>query len=55
MCVVRLTQLNALLSPSDMTRGAVCHRFEDIPEVIDDSLPGPVHDPLCDQDVILEM
>jgi hypothetical protein len=34
-------------------------RFEDIPEVIDDSLPGPVHDSLSDslvdQDVILEM
>lgn len=34
-------------------------RFEDIPEVIDDSLPGPMHDSLSDsfvdQDVILEM
>ena len=35
------------------------YRFEDIPEVIDDSLPGPMHDSLSDsfvdQDVILEM
>ncbi|XP_021933769.1 transmembrane protein 72 isoform X2 [Zootermopsis nevadensis] len=34
-------------------------RFEDMPEVIDDSLPGPIHDSLSDslvdQDVILEM
>ncbi|XP_068085164.1 uncharacterized protein [Anabrus simplex] len=34
-------------------------RFEDIPDVIDDSLPGPVHDSLSDslvdQEVILEM
>jgi hypothetical protein len=40
-------------------RSAVCCRFEDIPEVIDDSLPGPMHDSLSDsfvdQDVILEM
>lgn len=38
---------------------AFCCRFEDIPEVIDDSLPGPMHDSLSDsfvdQDVILEM
>jgi hypothetical protein len=38
---------------------AFCFRFEDIPEVIDDSLPGPMHDSLSDsfvdQDVILEM
>jgi hypothetical protein len=42
-----------------VTCSSFCCRFEDIPEVIDDSLPGPMHDSLSDslmdQDVILEM
>lgn len=43
----------------EVIRPLPSHRFEDMPEVIDDSLPGPIHDSLSDslvdQDVILEM